>query len=140
MSLLGQTLRDAVEEERPSLLGALVHLGRQASTLLEEHLGPTVAEIGEPGPAKMMVASGRLKDFRACCASVRAPKNGSRTGAVRCPLNLECGGLDTALDCGYVALSKALSSQRTPKKPKRGRAATRQNAYCSALTLSDCVV
>ena len=37
----------------------------------------TVAEIGEPGPAKMMVASGRLKDFRACCASVKkVPKKG----------------------------------------------------------------
>ena len=37
----------------------------------------TIAEIGENGPAKMMVAAGRLKDFRACCASVRKlPRKG----------------------------------------------------------------
>jgi arginine N-succinyltransferase len=37
----------------------------------------TIAEIGEGGPAKMMVAAGRLKNFRACCASVkRLPKRG----------------------------------------------------------------
>jgi len=29
------------------------------------------AEIGEGGPSKMMVAAGRLKEFRACCASVK---------------------------------------------------------------------
>jgi len=31
----------------------------------------TIAEIGEGGPSKMMVAAGRLKEFRACCASVK---------------------------------------------------------------------
>jgi arginine N-succinyltransferase len=37
----------------------------------------TVAEIGEAGAVKMMVASGRLKDFRCCCASVKKlPKKG----------------------------------------------------------------
>jgi arginine N-succinyltransferase len=37
----------------------------------------TIAEIGGGGPAKMMVAAGRLKNFRACCASVkRLPKRG----------------------------------------------------------------
>lgn len=37
----------------------------------------TIAEIGENGPAKMMVAAGRLKDFRACCASVKKlPRKG----------------------------------------------------------------
>ena len=37
---------------------------REAST-------ETVAEIADGGSAKMLVAAGRLKDFRACCASVR---------------------------------------------------------------------
>ena len=37
----------------------------------------TIAEIGEAGPQKMLVAAGRLKNFRACCASVRrVPKKG----------------------------------------------------------------
>lgn len=37
----------------------------------------TIAEIGENGTAKMMVAAGRLKDFRACCASVKKlPRKG----------------------------------------------------------------
>jgi arginine N-succinyltransferase len=36
-----------------------------------------VAEIGEGGPLKCLVAAGRLKDFRACCASVRKlPRQG----------------------------------------------------------------
>jgi arginine N-succinyltransferase len=36
-----------------------------------------IAEIGEAGPTKMMVAAGRLKDFRCCCASVgQAPDEG----------------------------------------------------------------
>ncbi len=36
-----------------------------------------VAEIVDDGPAKMLVASGKLKDFRACCASIkRIPKKG----------------------------------------------------------------
>lgn len=30
-----------------------------------------VAEIGEGGPSKVLAATGRLKDFRACCASVK---------------------------------------------------------------------
>jgi arginine N-succinyltransferase len=38
-----------------------------------------VAEIGESGPAKMLAATGRLSDFRACCASVKKlPKKGVR--------------------------------------------------------------
>jgi len=37
----------------------------------------TVGEIGDGGRTKMLVAAGRLKDFRACCASVkRLPKKG----------------------------------------------------------------
>src|SRR5262249_46591267 len=37
----------------------------------------TIAEIGDGGRSKMIVAAGRLKDFRACCASVkRVPKKG----------------------------------------------------------------
>ena len=36
-----------------------------------------VLEIGEGGPVKMLVSAGRLKDFRACCASVKKlPRNG----------------------------------------------------------------
>lgn len=36
-----------------------------------------VVEIGEGGPAKMLAASGRLKDFRACCASIKKmPRKG----------------------------------------------------------------
>jgi arginine N-succinyltransferase len=31
----------------------------------------TVAEIADDGPTKMLVAAGRLKDFRACCASTK---------------------------------------------------------------------
>ena len=38
-----------------------------------------IAEIGDGGPARMMVAAGRLSDFRACCASVKKlPKKGIR--------------------------------------------------------------
>src|SRR3954469_2315841 len=37
----------------------------------------TVAEIGEGGPVKTIVAAGSLKDFRACCGSVRRiPRKG----------------------------------------------------------------
>jgi arginine N-succinyltransferase len=37
----------------------------------------TVAEIGDAGPSKMLVAAGRLKQFRAACASVKKlPKKG----------------------------------------------------------------
>jgi len=36
-----------------------------------------IAEIGEGGPQKVLAASGRLKDFRACCASIKKlPKKG----------------------------------------------------------------
>ena len=36
-----------------------------------------VAEIGEGGKQKVLVAAGRLHDFRACCAQVsRVPKKG----------------------------------------------------------------
>jgi arginine N-succinyltransferase len=38
---------------------------------VREARSETVAEIGEAGPTKMMVAAGRLKDFRCCCASVK---------------------------------------------------------------------
>lgn len=37
----------------------------------------TVCEIGDGGRLKMLLAAGRLKDFRACCAAVkRVPKKG----------------------------------------------------------------
>jgi arginine N-succinyltransferase len=36
-----------------------------------------VVEIGDGGPAKMLVAGGRLSAFRACCASVKKmPRKG----------------------------------------------------------------
>ena len=48
----------------------------QIRTIREARI-ETIAEISEGGPAKMMVASGRLRDFRACCASVKKlPKKG----------------------------------------------------------------
>ncbi len=42
----------------------------QIRTVREAH-GERIAEIGDGGPSKMLVAAGRLKDFRACFASVR---------------------------------------------------------------------
>jgi arginine N-succinyltransferase len=48
----------------------------QIRTVRESRI-ETVAEIGECGSPKMLVAAGRLKDFRACCGSVRKlPKKG----------------------------------------------------------------
>jgi arginine N-succinyltransferase len=39
----------------------------------------TIADIGEGGSQKMLMAAGRLNDFRACCASVgKVPKKGIR--------------------------------------------------------------
>src|SRR5947209_8914475 len=44
---------------------------------IRESRTDTVSEIGGDGGAKMLVATGRLKDFRACCASVRKlPRKG----------------------------------------------------------------
>jgi arginine N-succinyltransferase len=44
---------------------------------VRESLSETIGEIGDGGRTKMLVATGRLKDFRACCASVkRLPKKG----------------------------------------------------------------
>ena len=37
---------------------------------IRESTSQTVAEIGDGGTQKMLVATGRLNDFRACCASV----------------------------------------------------------------------
>jgi arginine N-succinyltransferase len=38
---------------------------------VREARSETICEIGEGGKTKMLVAKGRLKDFRACCASIR---------------------------------------------------------------------
>ena len=38
---------------------------------IRQSTAETIAEIGEGGRTKMLVATGRLKDFRACCASVK---------------------------------------------------------------------
>jgi arginine N-succinyltransferase len=36
-----------------------------------------IAEIGEGGTQKVLAAAGRLKDFRACCASIKkVPRKG----------------------------------------------------------------
>src|SRR6476620_5497012 len=44
---------------------------------VREARSETIAEIGEGGPMRMMVAAGQLRDFRACCASVKKlPKKG----------------------------------------------------------------
>jgi arginine N-succinyltransferase len=49
---------------------------------IRESRSDKVAEIGEGGTLKMLVATGRLKDFRACCASVKKlPKRGIRIDA-----------------------------------------------------------
>jgi arginine N-succinyltransferase len=49
---------------------------------IRESRADKVAEIGEGGTIKMLVAAGRLKDFRACCASVKKlPKQGIRIDA-----------------------------------------------------------
>lgn len=44
-------------------------------TVRESELA-TIGEIGEPGPQKMLLAKGRLGDFRACCATVRKLPDG----------------------------------------------------------------
>jgi arginine N-succinyltransferase len=38
---------------------------------VREARSETIAQIGDEGPTKMLVGAGRLKDFRACCASVK---------------------------------------------------------------------
>ena len=44
---------------------------------IREARAETIAEIADGGSAKMLVAAGRLHDFRACCASIRKlPKRG----------------------------------------------------------------
>jgi arginine N-succinyltransferase len=44
---------------------------------IRESRTETIAEIGNGGPTATLVAAGRLKDFRACCAKVRRlPKKG----------------------------------------------------------------
>jgi arginine N-succinyltransferase len=44
---------------------------------IREARGETICEISDGGPSKLLVAAGRLKAFRACCASVkRIPHKG----------------------------------------------------------------
>ena len=44
---------------------------------VRESVEETISEIAEGGRTKLLVATGRLKDFRACCASVkRLPRKG----------------------------------------------------------------
>jgi arginine N-succinyltransferase len=49
---------------------------------VRESTRETVLEIAEGGKVKVLVAAGRLKDFRCCCASVtKVPKKGVRIDA-----------------------------------------------------------
>jgi arginine N-succinyltransferase len=43
---------------------------------VREARGEKIAEIGDAGTVKVLAAAGRLKDFRACCASVKKLKKG----------------------------------------------------------------
>jgi arginine N-succinyltransferase len=44
---------------------------------IRESTSETVCEIAEGGKVKALVAAGRLKDFRCCCATIRRmPKKG----------------------------------------------------------------
>jgi arginine N-succinyltransferase len=43
---------------------------------IQQSIPETVEEIGDAGKAKMIVAAGRLKTFRACCATVKRLKKG----------------------------------------------------------------
>jgi arginine N-succinyltransferase len=64
---------------------------------IREARSETIAEIGDGGPMKALVASGRLKDFRACCASTkRLPKKGIRIDGEAAEL-LEVGVGDTVV-------------------------------------------
>ena len=58
-------------------------------------------EIGDGGRRKMLVAAGRLKDFRACCASVkRLPTQGHHASTARPP---SCSGSKVGDDGRSVA-------------------------------------
>ena len=68
----------------------------QIRTIRESSL-ETVAEIGEAGPQNMILAAGRLNDFRACSASVRrVPRKGLCLDAETAEL-LEVGKGDKVL-------------------------------------------
>jgi arginine N-succinyltransferase len=43
---------------------------------IRESREDVIAEIGDGGPSKVLAAAGRLKDFRACCASVKKLRKG----------------------------------------------------------------
>jgi arginine N-succinyltransferase len=56
----------------PTVVAQTDHIGT-----VREARSETISEIGTGGPMRMMVAAGRLKDFRACCASVKkVPRKG----------------------------------------------------------------
>ena len=51
--------------------GPTVTAATDSIRTIRESTLETVAEIGEPGAQKMLLAKGRLTDFRACCAAIR---------------------------------------------------------------------
>src|SRR5215211_1329379 len=60
---LGQVVLNAVEEGRPPFLCPLVLLGRHASALLEKHLGPAFAEVGEEdGHQLILLLAGLIRE------------------------------------------------------------------------------
>jgi arginine N-succinyltransferase len=67
---------------------------------VREATADKIAEIGEGGTTKVLAATGRLKDFRACCASIsKLSKQGIRIDPEAAEL-LEVGVGDTVLTVG----------------------------------------
>jgi arginine N-succinyltransferase len=119
VSLLAETARAVMGQPHPTGRAALRML-EQEGFVFDRYIdifdgGPTVTartddiatiresredevlEIGEGGPVKMLVSAGRLKDFRACCASVKKlPKKGVTIDPEAAEL-LEIGVGDTVL-------------------------------------------
>ncbi|MFP5329832.1 MAG: arginine N-succinyltransferase [Alphaproteobacteria bacterium] len=77
--------------------GPTVTVATDQIRTIRESSFETVAQIGEPGPHKMILATGRLNDFRACSASVgRVPRRGLCIDAETAKL-LEVGEGDKVL-------------------------------------------
>jgi arginine N-succinyltransferase len=61
---------------------------------IRESREEVISEIGDGGPSKVLVAAGRLKDFRACCGSVKKLRKGVKIDPEAAEL-LEIGVGDT---------------------------------------------